>query len=543
VTTLPRLALPLMLLAAAPAACDKGGEPAPPPTPLAPPPAVSAAAPVLKRLTKAQYRNTVRDLLGNLALPTSLEPDLVWEGFATVGSSVSSVSALGVDRYETAAYDLAAQAMSPERRDGLVPCKPATATTDEACARAFVTAFGRRAFRRSLDEVEVTRYAGLATQAAKTLDDFYDGLEFAIAAVLQSPHFLFRVEVGEPDPETSGLRHTSHEMATRLSYFLWNTTPDDALLDAADRGELLDDASLEREVDRMLASPKARQGVRNFFDERFGLQRLLDLVKDPKVFPQMSADLGPDAREETLRTLEDLILDRDEDVRTMMTSRRTFVNRRLATLYGEPAPTLEGFGAAELREDGARRGLLGQAAFLAEYAHATSSSATLRGKFIRTVLLCGTIPPPPADVDTSLPEPSPDLPTARDRLKDHGENPSCAACHLMMDPLGLGLENFDGLGRHRATEQGATIDASGELDGVTFDGPEELAAAVAAHPDFPRCIARHLYRYATGRLEGDGEEELLGWLRDALEHEEFRLRPLLKHVTMSEGFRLATEAP
>jgi hypothetical protein len=293
----------------------------------------------------------------------------------------------------------------------------------------------------------------------------------------------------------------------------------------------------------MLASPKARQGVRNFFDERFGLQRLLDLVKDPKVFPQMSADLGPDAREETLRTLEDLVFDRDEDVRTMMTSRRTFVSRRLATLYGEPAPTLEGFGATELREDGARRGLLGQAGFLAEYAHATSSSATLRGKFIRTVLLCGTIPPPPADVDTSLPEPSPDLPTARDRLKEHVVNPSCAACHLMMDPVGLGLENFDGLGRHRTTEQGALIDPSGEIDGVAFDNPVELAGAVASHPDFPRCITRHLYRYATGRLEGDGEEELLGWLRDALEHEGFRLRPLLKHVTMSEGFRLATEAP
>lgn len=539
-TKLPRLALTFSLVAASVAACASHDEQ--PPAPLSPPPSVVASAPVLKRLTRAQYRHSVEALLGDVAIPKSLEPDLVSEGFATVGSSTASVSSLGVDRYESAAYELAAQAMTPERRETLLPCTP-SGTVDADCARAFVRAFGRRVFRRALDDMEVERYAGVASEAAKTLGDFHDGLEFAIAAILQSPHFLFRVELGEPDPETGALRYTSGEMATRLAYFLWNTTPDDELLDAAERGELVDDASLERAIDRMLASPKARAGVRNFFDERFGLEKLLDLVKDPKIFPQMSADLGPDAREETLRTLEDLVFDRDEDIRTMMTSRRTFVNRRLATLYGEPAPTLEGFAATTLREDGPRVGLLGQAGFLAERAHATSSSATLRGKFIRTVLLCGTIPPPPADVDTSLPEPSPDLPTLRDRLKDHVVNPSCASCHLMMDPLGLGLENFDGLARHRTTEQGTVIDATGELDGQSFDGPASLAEAVAKHPDFPRCITRHLYRYATGRLEGDGEEELLGWLRDALEHEDFRLKPLLKHVAMSEGFRLATEAP
>jgi hypothetical protein len=180
---------------------------------------------------------------------------------------------------------------------------------------------------------------------------------------------------------------------------------------------------------------------------------------------------------------------------------------------------------------------------LAGYAHPTSSSATLRGKFLRTVLLCGVIPPPPADVNTSLPEPSPDLPTARDRLHEHVVSPACKACHLLMDPLGFGLENFDGLGQYRTIEQGATIDPSGELDGAAFGDPRELASAIADHPDFPRCLTRHAYRYATGRLEGEGEEELLGWLHRALEHEDFRLKPLFKHIAMSEGFRLATEAP
>lgn len=529
------------LTLAAVAACEdappRGAE-----TPPAPPPPVEPSATVLKRLTRSQYRQTVRDLLGEVAVPPSLEPDVASAGFLAVGSSETSISSLGVDRYESAAYDLAAQAMKPgAARDRLVPCQPA-AVVDEPCAGTFVERFGRRAFRRPLSGDEVARYVGVATQAATTLDDFHRGLEFALAGMLQSPNFLFRVELGEPDQETGALRYTSWEMATRLAYFLWNTTPDDELLDAAERGELVDDASLRRQVDRMLASPRARDGVRNFFDERFGLYRLADLVKDPTVFSQASADLGPDAREETLRTLEDLVFDRDADVREMMTSSRTFLNRRLATLYEVPAPSLDGFAATTL-PGGDRRGLLGQAGILALYAHATSSSSTLRGKFMRTTLLCGTIPPPPANVDTALPEPTPELPTLRDRMRSHMENPECAACHSLMDPIGLGLENFDGLGRHRIAEQGVTIDPSGDLDGVSFSSASELGSAMAASPEFSTCLVRHLYRYATGRLESDGEDALVGWLRGALERHEFRLKPLLAEVATSEGFRLAKEAP
>ena len=506
-------------------------------------PAVAPAEAVLKRLTATQYRLSVRDLLGDVAVPSSLEPDVSAEGFFVVGASRTSISALGVDRYEAASFDLAAQALRSETlRKRLVPCVP-VALVDPDCSRQFVATFGRRVFRRPLEELEVERYAATADKAADTLGNFHRGLEFALAGLLQSPNFLFRVEVGERDGATDAYRYSSVEMASRLSYFIWSSTPDDALLDAAERGDLLDDASLSRELDRMLASPKARVGIRNFFDERFGLHRLADLSKDPKSYPQTSADLGPDAREETLRMLEDLVFDRDSDARAMMTTSRTFLNRRLATLYGVASPTLDGFAATALPEDGPRRGLLGHASLLAGYAHPTSSSATLRGKFLRTVLLCGTIPPPPADVNTSLPEPSAELPTARDRLREHVTSPPCKACHLLMDPLGFGLENFDGLGQHRVVEEGAPIDPSGELDGVAFADARGLAEAVAQHPEFPRCMTRHLYRFATGRLEGDGEEALIAWLSDALAHEGFRLKPLLKQIAMSDGFRLATEAP
>ncbi len=510
--------------------------------PLGDAPQVPPAEVVLKRLTKSQYARAVHDLIGEVAVPIALEPDTAGEGFLVVGASKTSISALGVDRYESAAYDIATQALKPGPiRARLVPCTPA-AKIDDACARKFVASFGRRAFRRPLAADEITRYANLADQAAEKLGDFHAGLEFALAGLLQSPYFLFRVELGEAAPGHAGLRYTSFEMATRLAFFLWNTTPDDELLDAAEKGELVERDGLGRAIDRMLASPKARLGLRNFFSERFGLYQLDDLVKDSQAFPQASADLGPDAREETLRSLEDMVFDRDADFRTMMTSSRTFVNRRLATLYGVPAPTLEGFGATLLPSDGERRGLLGNAAILALYAHSTSSSSTRRGKFIRTVLLCATIPPPPVNVNTAIPPASDKLPTLRDRMQAHMQNPNCASCHKLMDPIGLGLEHFDGLGTFRTSEHGVAIDPSGQLDGVPFANGRELGATVAAHPGFAGCMVRHLYRYAVARVETDGEEALLAWLAQTLPSDGFRVLPLLRHIALSDGFRYATEA-
>jgi hypothetical protein len=509
---------------------------------IGPPPPAEATPVVLKRLTKAQYTRSAIDLIGDIAVPISLEPDEASDGFLVIGGSKTSISALGVDRYEAASYDIAGQAMKPGPiRDRLVPCTP-TAAVDKSCAEKFVRSFGRRAFRRPLQDDEAQRYIAIAEKAANTLNDFHQGLAFALAGMLQSPSFLFRVELGEPAPDRSGLRYTSLEMATRLGYFLWNTTPDDELLDAAERGELVDRAGLERQVDRMIASPKARHGLRNFFSERLALYQLDDLVKDTKIFPQTSAELGPDAREETLRTIEDLVFDRDADFRQMMTSKRTFINRRLAALYDVQAASLDGFAPVLLPKDSERQGLLGQASVLAQYAHSTSSSSTLRGKFMRTVLLCATIPPPPADVDTSLPEPSPELPTLRDRMKNHMENPSCNSCHFFLDPIGLGLERFDGIGKYRLTEQKVAINPSGNLDRVPFDDARGLGEAIAQHRDFHRCLTRHLYRYAVGRLETDGEEDLLEWLSLALANDGFRVKPLLKHVVMSEGFRFAKEA-
>ncbi|MFP6684740.1 MAG: DUF1592 domain-containing protein [Polyangiaceae bacterium] len=536
---------PLSLFSAAAvfiAACS-GDAPPPQPTDTSPIPVSTAAEVALKRLTRAQYTNAIQDVLGQaIAVPISLEPDDEVDGFFSVGSSEAGISALGVERYESAAYVVAEQAMvAGDTRDAIMPCKP-NGIVDEGCAENFVGIVGRRLFRRPLDADEVQRYATVANTSAQTLGDFHEGLGFALAGMLQSPHFLFRVELGSPN-NAKQMPYGDYEMATRLAFFLWNTTPDDELLDAAERGELMAEEGLRIQVDRLLASERARAGVRNFFLERFNLYELDALVKDAELFTSMSADLGPDAREETLRTVEDLVFDRQADYRTLFTSGHTIINRRLAALYGVPAPTLEGFGKIEFSASSPRAGLLGQLSVLALHAHSVSTSATLRGLFIRSTLLCQTVPAPPANVNTTLPEPSNAMPTLRDRIGEHLKSPSCAACHQLLDPIGLGLERFDGIGKFREQESGFDIDPSGDLDDVPFADARELGSLVAAHPDTVRCLVRHLYRYATSHYETAGEDSLLKELMARFEQDGFRIKPLLRHIALSEGFRFGSEAP
>lgn len=509
------------------------------------PVAIDPAPATLHRLTRTQYTNAIHDLLGEqIAVPTAIEPDVEAGGFATVGGSVGSVSRRGVEQYEAAALSIADQAMTPgKERDALVGCTP-SGTSDAACAKTFIGSFGRRAWRRALDDAEIDRLTAVATGAATTLGDFHQGLGFAIAAILESPNFLYRVELGTPDPSEPGVRHyRGYELASRLAFFLWNSTPDDALLDAAEDGSLDDDGGVAMEVDRMLDSPRVHDAVRNFFTERFGLAQLDDLSKDSVVFPAMSADLGPAAREETLRLIDQLLLVEEGDYRDLFTTRRTFVDRKLASLYGVPAASLTDFAEVELPEKGLRRGLLGHASLLTLYAHPTSSSATLRGKFVRKVLLCAAIPNPPANVNTALPDSMQAGPTLRDRLTVHESQPFCASCHKAMDPIGLGLENFDGLGQVRTTENGARIDPSGDLDGDGFEGPVELGEAVAAHPDLGPCLVRHLVRYASAAPETTGEDAEIDRLAYRFADQGYRLPYLLREIALSPAFRTATENP
>lgn len=510
-------------------------------------PEVDAPAPVMKRLTQSQYRNALADLFGEeLVLPTSLEPDSSVDGLLVVGGAVSSVSARGVEQYEEAALDVGAQVTEAgPLRDRLVPCQPADATApDSGCAEAALEPLLLRAWRRPPSPMELDGLVALADQGAETLGDFYGGLSYAVAAALQSPHFLYRIELGEPDPDRPGrYRYTDWEMAGRLSFFLWNTLPDQELLAAAEAGELTGDEGLAAQVDRMLADPRARVGVGNFFNELYRLYDLDHLSKDPDIFVNMSDQVGPSAREETLWVIEQLIFEDDGDWRDLLITERTWIDRTLAAIYNVQAPALDGFGEVWLDPAGGRRGLMGQVSILALNAHAVSTSVTRRGMFVRETLLCQEIPSPPADVDTSIPEADAEAPTMRDRVAQHLEDPTCAACHELTDPIGLGLENFDGLGLWRDTENDVTIDASGDLDGVSFSDGWELAGALRDHPALAPCLAENLYRYATANGISGGESELVEWHADGFAVSGYRVLALLRDIALGPGFRQVGQAP
>lgn len=347
------------------------------------------------------------------------------------------------------------------------------------------------------------------------------------------------MEVGETDPQdATRRRYDNYEMASRLSYFFWNSTPDDALLDAAERGELTGAQGLRTQAARLAQAPRAREALTAFFVELLGLDGLDTLSKDATLFPRMTPTLATAMREETIRAIDEVTFERDADLREIFDSRTTFVNTELAALYGLPAPTAAGFSRVELPTGIPRRGILGHASFLALHSHAERSSPTLRGKFIRETLMCQGLPEAPPVI--------PELPgteglTLRQRLEQHRTDMYCASCHRLMDPMGLGLENFDAIGAYRATDQGQPIDPSGDVDGVAFNDAASLGTLLRNHEDTASCLALTLYRYATGHLETRGERRSTDSVLTAFTAAGHRFRALAVEIATSDGFRYASE--
>ena len=539
-----RFQLPLILsvsLLASLVGCD-GNIGSVEPAEVEPPPYEPEPGP-LRRLSAHEYRHTIEDLFGDAVVPPASLPSDERPGgefgLIAVGVSTFALSGSGARSYEEAAYSVAEQAMAADDRDAFVGCTPG-GVTDDACVDQFVRTFGRRAWRRPLSSDERARIVAIANDAAVRLDDFHGGLEFAIAYMLQSPYFVYRAEVGSPSEDNPGWYALSDwELATRLSYLIWSGPPDEALLDATAAGELSTTEGIEAQVHRMFEDEKASRGIRAFFDDMLLLDRLLNeelVAKDPEQFLHYNADVPPSAREETLRFAEDIVL-RDADYGEMFTGRRTFIDRTLASVYAVPAPSRDGFGLYEHPEDSHRRGILGQLSLLMGHSNKTTSSATKRGAYLRRVLMCQPIPPPPPNIETTLPEAS-DAPTLRERVARHLEEPVCAGCHNLMDPLGLSLENFDAIGRFRTEENGETIDASGYLEEREFDDTPGLGRALAASETTSRCLVRTMFRYGTGHAERPAETVIL---RDL--HEQFlasgrSVQSLILALATSDGFRL-----
>lgn len=499
------------------------------------PPLEDVPDPLLRRLTASQYRNTIRDWFGDeLVLPGSLEPDVRSEGLYSVGASVSGLSTLGVERYRNAAKSIAGQLVEiVPLRDALLACD-GSADAD-GCLAEFIATWGERLWRRPLTADEATRLTKLGNEAIDTLGAFDEGLRYVLMALLASPKFVY---VHTPGADSVSRTYDGYEMATRLALFLWNSAPDAWLLGQAAEGKLDEGATIGPVVQTMLDDERAIRGLRAFATDWLELDLLDTLSKDPEIYTYFSPDIGKIAREETLMLIEHIALDAQADFRTLLTTTTTFVDKRLAALYGIPAPADDGFAKVELPEGGPRAGLLGHVSVLAINASPNRSSPTERGIFVRERLLCQKIPPPPAGVDTTIPEGGADAPTMRERLTVHLESPQCAGCHRLTDRIGLGLERFDGLGGFRTTENGVAIDPADELDGTKFADARGLGQAIAQHDDFPRCVVRKLWAHATGdTLHPVTERPQRDALVNRFADSGYQLRALIEDIVTSAQFR------
>ena len=501
-------------------------------------PADAATAPRMRLISQEQYLNSLGYVFGpDIRVATHFAPFQRTDGLLASGSAAAGVTLSQMQEFQRAASSLAEQVVSPANRAYLIPCKPRDPTrSDAACAREFLLPVGRLLFRRPLDKPTADAIVARSVEAADQLQDFYGGLAVALEGLLMAPQALFIADRAEPDPARPGYaRLDAYSLASRLSFFLWNAAPDDELLRAAGKGELDTGEGLAKSVDRMLASPRLEAGMRAFFDDMLRFDDLAVLSKDPGIYPVFGAETIVDAREQTLRTLVDHLLVRKRDYRDLFTSGDTFVSPSLAIIYDVAAPP--GWTAYTSPPDSARAGLLTQVSFLAANAHPGRSSPTLRGKAVRELLLCQSVPRPPPNVDFSLLEDADSrLKTARERLDLHRTNPVCAGCHKITDPIGLAFEHFDGAGQYRSTERGAAIDTSGVLDGRSFDDLAGLSQAVHDHPQLSACLVKRVYGWATGGRTQPADKPMLEWLGERFAADGYRLAELLRTVALSDAF-------
>ncbi len=497
----------------------------------------------LRIITTQQYMNTIENVFGSsVSLDLKFAPLRRTEGLLANGAARAGVTTGKIETFQRAASSVAAQVVDPTRRDYLIPCAPAQEDkADDACARQFFSQTGRLLYRRALTDEQINQYVSQANKASEQLHDFYGGIELVLESMLLSPDVLFIVETTEPDPDHKGGRRLdAYSLASRLSFFLWNAGPDDLLLTAAEKGELQTQKGLRKVVDRMLASPRTEEGTRAFFDDMFGFDDFDVLSKDPTVYPFFTGATVTDAREQTLRTVVDHLLHKQGDYRDLYTTRDTFMSPALAPLYQLPAS--QGWTPYEFPADSPRQGLLTQISFVALRAHPGRSSPTLRGRALREHLLCQEVPPPPPNVDFGqLNNPDAHYKTQRERVAVHLENPVCAGCHKITDPMGLALESFDGAGRFRTEENGADIDTSGDLDGVPFDDVVGLAQALRDNASLPSCLVTRLYSYGSGSPARTTDRPLIKYFNAEFAEDGYRLPDLLRTIALSDSFRRIRE--
>ncbi len=496
-------------------------------------------APQVRRLTHSQYNNTVHDLLGDQTRPADRFPqeDFV-NGFKNQASTQDIPPLLAV-AYHNAAVKLSKAAfLGGEDLRSLVPCHP-SGPADKACAVKFVGAFGLHAFRRPLTEAETRRYTTLLMNEARRSGRFFDGGAMFLEAVLQSPKFLFRLEAG---PRGYGV-------ASRLSYFLWDSMPDDALLAEAASGELTRPGGVEKSIKRMLVDPKARQSVDEFASEWLRFDLTLNTVRDRAAYPQFTPELAVAMTEETRRLIADAVWN-NRNFMDIFTANFAFETSDLAALYKLPAPANE-FDRVPFPADSDRAGILGEATFLAATSKPEETSPTVRGYAVRDQFLCQTIPDPPPGTNADLPPITAEKPMSnRERLQVHLTSKVCAGCHTMMDTVGFGLEKFDAIGQKREAQVvtfvsdhpkkgerpkkvSIPLDSRGTVMGIPqsdFASPKELGTILSHSQQCQGCVVQQLFRYAFGRKENKSDTATIQKAMSTFESSQFRFQELMMYL-------------
>jgi len=495
----------------------------------------------IRRLMVPQYVGSIRVLFGDIGAAAADPPlDEALKGFDAIGAAELTTAPSSVERYELSARAIASAVVADKPTiDAILPCDP-TGPTDTACLGQFVSSLGRVAWRRALTQPEVDRIVAASQTAANAYGTVDAALETIVSALIQSFNFLYIVEIGEPDAKDPTVRRlTPLELATRMSFFLLDATPEATLLDAAEAGQLDDDAGIAAIAKELLARPEAKTTLDTLYAEVFRLRELDIMAKDPTLFPQLTDTLKQAMKEETLQLIRDIVWEKNSDAREMFDADRTFVNAELASLYGISPPSGSGFAEASLPASQERFGLFGHAGLLALLSHTDSTSPTRRGAFIQARLLCNPVPPPPPNVVPVLPPPSGTPKSMKQRLEEHMKEASCASCHTLMDPIGFALEHFDGIGAWRAKDNGFDIDTTGSVKGLgDFAGPGDLSKLVKDDPRSAQCLIKNLFRQSMGHLETDGEAPALLQLDDSFTGGGYRIRDLLVHLVQNPAFRL-----
>ena len=445
-----------------------------------------------------------------------------------------------VDRVEISGpYDAKGLGDTPSRRRIFV-CSPASSEDEDACAGKILSTLARRAYRRPVTEGDVQTLLRFY-QAGRSEGGFEAGIAMALQRMLVSPEFLFRIE-RDPANAAPGAAYRINglEAASRLSFFLWSSIPDEELLGLAERGKLRDPAVLEQQVRRMLADSRSNALVSNFTGQWLSLRKLRTMSPDPKVFPDFDDNLREAIQQETELFFESMLRE-DRSLLELLNANYTFLNERLARHYGIPNI----FGSHFRRvvwSDEKRRGLLGQGSVLTATSYANRTAPTLRGKWVLDNLLGTPPPPPPPDVPSLKEDRGEDAKplTMRQRMEQHRTDPVCASCHARMDPLGFALENFDALGRWRTEDAGNRIDASGVLpDGTQFQGPAELRKLLLSRREaFVTTVTEKLLAYALGRgVEYYDAPAIRRILREAAPND-YRWSSLVLGIVKSTPFQM-----